>query len=58
MESAAVGQVCYVNEIPWVIIRAVSDLAGGQEGKNVENIYDDRSSEHATQFLFKLMEEL
>ena len=58
MESAAVGHVCFVNEVPWVIIRAVSDLAGGQEGKNVENIYDDIASEHATQFLFKLMEQL
>lgn len=58
MESAAVGHVCFVNDIPWVIVRAVSDLAGGQEGKNVENIYDDIASEHATKFLFKLMEQL
>lgn len=58
MESAAVGQVCFVNDVPWVIIRAVSDLAGGQTGKNVENIYDDLASEHATKFLFQLLEEL
>ncbi len=27
MESAAVGHVCYVNHIPFLIIRAISDLA-------------------------------
>jgi len=58
MESAAVGQVCMINEIPWVIIRAVSDLAGGQEGKNEENVYDTIASEHAAKLLFAMLEEL
>ncbi len=29
MESAAVAKVCRMNGIPWVIVRAVSDSAGG-----------------------------
>ena len=58
MESAAVGQVCMINEIPWVIIRGVSDLAGGQEGKNDENIYDGLASEHAAKWLFALLKEI
>ncbi len=29
MEGAAVGQVCYVNSIPFVVVRAVSDDADG-----------------------------
>jgi len=29
MEGAAVGQVCYVNKIPFVIVRAISDDADG-----------------------------
>ena len=58
MESAAVGQVCMINEVPWVIIRAVSDLAGGQEGKNEENIYDDLASDHAAMLLFAMLDEL
>ena len=29
MEGAAVGHVCYVNEVPFVIIRAISDDADG-----------------------------
>ena len=58
MESAAVGQVCYVNEVDWVIIRAISDLAGGQEGVNEENLYDVDASLVGAQVLFALLDEL
>ncbi len=56
MESAAVGQVCTINEIPWVIIRAVSDLAGGQEGKNEENLFDGIASANAAKVLLAMLE--
>ena len=58
MESAAVGQVCIINETDWIIIRAVSDLAGGQEGKNDENLYDVDASRVGAAVLFALMDEL
>lgn len=58
MESAAVGQVCFVNNIDWVIIRAISDLAGGQEGLNVEDIYDEEVSRVGAKVLFSVLEEL
>lgn len=58
MESAAVGQVCEVNGVPWVIVRGVSDLAGGQEGKNEENLYDSLASEHAGAVLLALLDRL
>lgn len=29
MEGAAIGQVCYLNKIPFVVIRAISDKADG-----------------------------
>jgi adenosylhomocysteine nucleosidase len=58
MESAAVGQVCWVNEVDWVIIRAISDLAGGQEGINVEHIYDEEVSRVGALVLFALLDEL
>ena len=32
MEGAAIGQVCYVNKIPFCIVRAVSDKADGSSG--------------------------
>lgn len=56
MESAAIGQVCYINEVDWIIIRAVSDLAGGQEGVNEENLYDIDASLVGAQLLFALLE--
>lgn len=58
MESAAVGQVCTINDIDWMIIRAVSDLAGGQEGVNVEHIYDEAVSRIGANALFAVLDEL
>lgn len=29
MEGAAIGQVCYVNRVPFCVLRAISDSADG-----------------------------
>ena len=29
MEGGSIGQVCYVNEVPFTILRSISDGAGG-----------------------------
>tara|TARA_B110000037_G_scaffold29139_1_gene34746 strand:- start:19909 stop:20733 length:825 start_codon:yes stop_codon:yes gene_type:complete len=58
MESAAVGQVCFVNNVDWVIIRSISDLAGGQHGKNDENIFNDIASETGAKLLLSLLDEV
>ncbi|ABW18956.1 5'-methylthioadenosine/adenosylhomocysteine nucleosidase [Alkaliphilus oremlandii] len=34
MEGAAIGHTCYVNNIPFVVIRAMSDKADGSAGTN------------------------
>lgn len=34
MESGAVAQVAYANEVPFIAFRSLSDLAGGGEGAN------------------------
>jgi adenosylhomocysteine nucleosidase len=34
METAAVGQVAYANNVPYIAFRALSDLAGGDPGEN------------------------
>lgn len=34
MESAAVAQVAYANDVPFIAFRSLSDLAGGGEGAN------------------------
>mgnify|MGYP000020535624 CR=1 FL=1 len=58
MESAAVGQVCTINNIDWVVIRAISDLAGGQEGVNVEHLYDQEVSRVGANVLFAVLNSL
>jgi adenosylhomocysteine nucleosidase len=58
MESAAVGQVCFVNDVDWIIIRSISDLAGGQQGKNVENVFDGIASGTGTKLLLGLLDEI
>ncbi|MGB3724451.1 MAG: 5'-methylthioadenosine/S-adenosylhomocysteine nucleosidase [Glaciecola sp.] len=58
MESAAVGQVCYINDVDWIIIRSVSDLAGGQAGKNEENVFDAIASGTGTKLMIGLLDEI
>lgn len=58
MESAAVGQVCFVNNVDWVIIRSVSDLAGAQQGKNVENVFDGIASGTGTRLMIGLLDQI
>lgn len=58
MESAAVAQVCFVNDVDWIVIRSVSDLAGGQQGKNVENVFDGIASGTGAKLLLGLLDEI
>ena len=58
MESSAIGQVCTVNGVDWVVIRAVSDLAGGQHGPNELSEYKVSASAFGTTLLFALLDEL
>lgn len=58
MESAAVAQVCFVNDVDWVVIRSVSDLAGGQQGKNVENVFDGIASGTGTKLMLGLLDQI
>lgn len=58
MESAAVGQVCFVNDVDWLIIRSVSDLAGGQHGQNQENVFDAIASGTGAKLLIAILNEL
>ncbi|WP_371194702.1 purine phosphorylase [Glaciecola sp. SC05] len=58
MESAAVAMVCFVNEVDWLIIRSVSDLAGGQHGQNEEDVFDAIASGTGTKLLIGILDEL
>jgi adenosylhomocysteine nucleosidase len=39
MESAAVAQVGYANQVPTIVFRSLSDLAGGDAGENQMNTF-------------------
>ncbi len=34
MESSAIAQTCFVNDVPFIIFRSASDLAGGSDNEN------------------------
>ena len=45
MEGAAIGHVCHLNNVPFVIIRSISDLADDV----AESVYDNFEKEAAVQ---------
>lgn len=44
MESAAVAQVAYANRVPAIFFRSLSDLAGGDATKNMEDAFEHLAS--------------
>lgn len=44
MESAAVMQVAYSNTVPAIVFRSLSDLAGGDHGRNMEDTFEHLAS--------------
>lgn len=51
MESTALAHVAYVNRKPFLIVRGLSDLAGGQPGQNHINQNEARVAEIAARVL-------
>ncbi len=39
MESAAVAHVAYANNVPFIAVRSLSDLAGGGQGENEIEVF-------------------
>jgi adenosylhomocysteine nucleosidase len=60
METTAYAHVCYTNEIPFLAVRALSDLAGGQEEHEVNAIdaNEHTSSVHAVRVLRAILREM
>lgn len=58
MESTALAHVAWVNKIPIIIFRSLSDLAGGQTGQNSIGENEFNVSEIAINFLLKFLDEL
>ena len=55
MESAAIAQVCWTNQVPCLVVRGLSDLAGGQAGKN-ELEFLQAAADHAALVLVRVLQ--
>ncbi len=58
MESTAIAQVCWENKKPCLIVRGLSDLAGGQAGPNQMDEYLKAAADHAATVLVKILQNL
>ncbi|WP_405403467.1 5'-methylthioadenosine/S-adenosylhomocysteine nucleosidase [Paracoccus sp. Ld10] len=47
MESAAVAQVAWANQVPFIAFRSLSDLAGGGEGENEMGVFMSLASDNS-----------
>ncbi len=55
MEGAAIAQVCFVNEIPFCVIRTISDSFAGDNAMDYAE-FSDRAALQGARFLVKLLE--
>jgi adenosylhomocysteine nucleosidase len=57
MEAAAIAQVCYQYKKPFVVIRALSDIAGKQSSVSFDQFLD-KASRNATQLIIAMLKTL
>lgn len=57
MEAAAVAQVCYQFDIPFVIIRSLSDIAGKESSMSFEEFLPT-AAKHSTEIVLRLITKL
>jgi len=58
MESAAIAQVCWANHVPFLIVRAMSDLAGGQEGENEIEEFAKAAEDNSARVVAEILKNL
>ncbi len=58
MESTAIAQVCWENKKPFLIVRGLSDLAGGQSGENQMGEYLKAAADHSAAVLTRILQNL
>ncbi|HEX6595108.1 MAG TPA: 5'-methylthioadenosine/S-adenosylhomocysteine nucleosidase [Bacillota bacterium] len=57
MEAAAIAQVCYQYDTPFVVIRALSDIAGKESSVSFESFLDT-AAKHATIMILSMINDL
>jgi adenosylhomocysteine nucleosidase len=58
MEGTAIAQVGYANRVKVLIVRALSDLAGGQRGVNQEERNSELAAGNAAEVTAKILEQI
>lgn len=54
MEGAAIGHVAYINNIPFIVIRCISDNA--DDGANINyDTFEKKSAEHSANIVFNMV---
>lgn len=57
MEGAAIAQAAYLNQIPYLIVRAISDRA--DDSANVDySEFEAKAVEHSVRLMAAMLEEL
>jgi adenosylhomocysteine nucleosidase len=54
MEGAAIAQACWLNDIPFVIIRAISDKADGSAQMDYD-VFEAQAIEHTVRLVNALV---
>lgn len=57
MEGAAIAQVCYLNEIPFLIIRAISDKADNSATMDYSE-FEEKAIEHTVRLVTGMMKQM
>ncbi len=55
MEAAAIAQVCHLFDTPFVVIRALSDIAGKESDVSFDQFLD-KAAKHSAQLVLKIVE--
>ncbi|KAF7113010.1 hypothetical protein RHSIM_Rhsim09G0144500 [Rhododendron simsii] len=58
MESAAVAMTCLSNRFPVIVIRGLSDLAGGQPGQNSIDIFGPLAALNAAKTVVQFVKKI
>lgn len=58
MESAAVAHVAYVNDVPFIAFRSLSDLAGGGPGENEISTFFQLAADNSAGVVIAFLEKL